>query len=477
MPRGLRTGSIKTIGWRPWLLAMLGASALIVPAATASTASAETTWLCKPGITENPCQSSEETTVELSDGSRSVEDPQPAATPPIDCFYVYPTVSSQHTLNANLNVEPEEKQVAIDQASRFSQDCKVYAPIYPQLTVYALEHPESFTAEELALAPVTAYVSVAEAFNKYISKYNQGRGFVLIGHSQGALMLKQLIKEYIDPNPTLRKQLVSAVLLGGNVLVPKGGTVGGDFKNIPACHTAGQTHCVVAYSSFLNKPPEKADFGRVESPLLGAGVTPEEVANDEVLCVNPALATQNGGTGTLQRYEATTPIPHFEFPVPNAATPWVALPGQFTGQCKSEEGASWLQLEEVNETEDVRNKTEGDELKEVLGPAWGTHLDDVNVALGNLVNMAGLESATYAAERLAEETPPAETPVPPVTAPITPPTILSPVVPPVTTTTTHKPPHRKPCKPSRATKKHRAVKCPKPKHKHKHKPPAKKPKH
>ncbi len=86
-------------------------------------------------------------------------------------------------------------------------------------------------------------------------------------------MLKQLIKAEIDSNAALRKQLVSAVLLGGNVLVPKGGTVGGDFQNIPACQSAGQTHCVVAYSSFLSEPPEGADFGRVSSPLLGAATS------------------------------------------------------------------------------------------------------------------------------------------------------------------------------------------------------------
>ena len=56
---------------------------------------------------------------------------------------MYPTVSSQLTENANLKIGPEEKQVAIDQASRFSQQCKVYAPMYPQLTLHALENPEA----------------------------------------------------------------------------------------------------------------------------------------------------------------------------------------------------------------------------------------------------------------------------------------------------------------------------------------------
>ena len=266
MHGGPTAGSTRTIGWRTWVLATLGVAALIAPAVSASAASAETTWLCKPGLAENPCETSEETTVELGNGSSSVEHAQPASDPPIDCFYVYPTVSSQLTVNANLAIGPEEKQVAIDQASRFSQQCKVYAPIYPQVTLSAINTPGAVTFG----ASVTAYLGMLSGFEEYLAKYNDGRGFVLIGHSQGALVLKQLVKEQIDPSPKLREQIVSALLMGGNVLVPKGGTVGGDFRNVPACQSAGQTHCVVAYSSFLEEPPEGADFGRVSSPLLGA---------------------------------------------------------------------------------------------------------------------------------------------------------------------------------------------------------------
>ena len=122
-----------------------GASTLAMPLAPAIGAPivppAETVWLCKPDLAVDPCLSSEEATVELGNGSTSVELAKPATDPPIDCFYVYPTVSSQaktehgHLVNANLEIGPEETQIAIDQASRFSQTCKVYAPIYPQLTL------------------------------------------------------------------------------------------------------------------------------------------------------------------------------------------------------------------------------------------------------------------------------------------------------------------------------------------------------
>ena len=236
------------------------------------------------------------------------------------------------------------------------------------------------------------------AWQEYLAKYNNGRGVVLIGHSQGAVLLKQLIKEQIDPNPALRKQLVSADLMGANVLVPKGKTKGGDFQHVPACQVAWQTHCVVAYSSFLKEPPQGAFFGRVNSPLLETKLSEEEANKLEVLCVNPALLFRGNRAGPLFPYASTTPFPGFlglfgDIRAPKAPTPWVATPGQYTAQCEQANGASWLQLTNVGPAGDPR-----EQVGEVLGELWGTHLVDVNIALGNLVGLTGLQSGIYRLE-------------------------------------------------------------------------------
>jgi len=386
--------STASVGWRYWLLAALGAAVFIVPGFAASAASAETTWLCKPGLADNPCESSLTSTVQFGNGSSFVWNAKPASNAPIDCFYVYPTVSSQFTENANLEIDPEETQIAIDQASRFSQTCKVYAPIYPQLTIPAINTPGGITPEGSA----KAYIGVLTAFEEYLALYNHGRGFVLIGHSQGAAMLTQLIKEQIDTNSTLRKKMVSAILLGGNILVPKGKTVGGTFKNVPSCQIFLQTHCVIAYSSFLKEPPEGANFGRVGSPLLGGTIGEEELKNDEVLCVNPAALVPGNSAGPLSREESTSPFPGLLgsfVKAPKASTPWVTWLGQYTGQCKRANGATWLQLTNVGPPRDPREA-----IAEVLGPLWGTHLEDVNVALGNLVGLTASEAGTYLFENV-----------------------------------------------------------------------------
>jgi hypothetical protein len=378
---------------RALALVVLSVAALAALAVMAATASAETTWLCKPGLASNPCLNSEETTVELANGKSVIEKAKPAKSPPIDCFYVYPTVSSQFTENANEEIDPEEDAIAESQASRFSQVCNVYAPIYPQLTIPAINTPGGVTPEGAA----KAYVGVLKAFEEYLAKFNKGRGFELIGHSQGSAMLEQLIKEQIDPNPALRKQLIGAVILGGNVIVPEGKIVGGSFKTVPACQVAGETGCVIAYSSFLKEPPNPSNFGRPTSPLGALGGGAEGVEHPQVLCVNPTLPLQAPLSGPTLAYYPTFNAFGGKFPgllgavvqAPKASTPWVAAPAEYTAQCEHRNGASWLQLNLGSES-DVRER-----LVETLGPEWGTHLVDVNVALGNLVPAVGLQGAAY----------------------------------------------------------------------------------
>lgn len=136
------------------------------------------------------------------------------------------------------------------QAARFAPACRIFAPLYRQVTlpgVYPVMYGWRYPTD-------VAYASVEAAWKEYLATSNHGRGIVFIGHSQGTLMLRRLIREQIDPNPTLRARMVGAVLLGGNVMTERGRTHGGDFRNIPICTRRGQAGCVVAYSTNTNVP-------------------------------------------------------------------------------------------------------------------------------------------------------------------------------------------------------------------------------
>src|SRR3954453_12679845 len=85
----------------------------------------KTVWLCRPGASPDPCASSLTSTAVLPDGSRHGEPTPAPRSSKLDCFYVYPTVSQEPTANADLTIQPAEINVAIAQAARFSDVCRV----------------------------------------------------------------------------------------------------------------------------------------------------------------------------------------------------------------------------------------------------------------------------------------------------------------------------------------------------------------
>jgi len=177
----LRSGRSRrpTIG-----LIMLAALAAIACLAVPSEASAaqNSRWLCKPGIEPNPCKRGLKTTLISPSGEQlGVKNPKTHGRRKVDCFYVYPTVSDQQTKNANLHIDPEERSIALYQAARYSQYCRVYAPMYRQVTLTALLNQGGFTPHETQIA----YDSVLNAWNKYLTKFNDGRGIVFRrGHNR-----------------------------------------------------------------------------------------------------------------------------------------------------------------------------------------------------------------------------------------------------------------------------------------------------
>ena len=181
------------------------------------------TWLCRPGR-QDACAVDQATTIVAADGKLTREDWKANPNAPIDCFYVYPTVSTDPGGNSDMNAGPEENGVVRSQLARFASQCKVYAPLYRQATLTALRAATS--GSPIAVDRALGYNDMLDAWNRYLQQDNHGRGVVLIGHSQGSGLLTQLIKNEIDGKP-VSTRFISALLLGTSVAVPKGRDVGG----------------------------------------------------------------------------------------------------------------------------------------------------------------------------------------------------------------------------------------------------------
>lgn len=356
-----------------------------------SGSSGSVTWLCRPGAANDPCAFTRAATSIAASGDRSAAGLSGVHAPGdqrFDCFFVYPTVSTEHGANANLKVQTNEVGVAIDEASQFSQVCTVWAPMYRQATAQAVSglgaHHVSAT---LVKAEQVAYASLLSAWRSFLVHDDHGRPVVLIGHSQGAVLLIKLIAAQIDPVASLRKKLVVALLAGGNVQVPTGRVVGGSFKHVPLCTALAQAGCVVAWSSFPSTPPATTLFGRPgQGVSLQGGQT--VTSGQQVACVNPADI--GGGTAPLDDYF----LREVEKVTPPVNTQWLTFPDLYTGTCEHASGATWLQVDDVAAAGDTRPT-----VTESAGPDWGYHADDISLVLGNLVQDVAAEEAAWVAAR------------------------------------------------------------------------------
>ena len=116
--------------------------------AGAAAAKDTTVWLCKPGLADNPCKPGLRPPRSRRPATCSAPTQPKAKKPKVDCFYVYPTVSDDQGRNSDLSIDPEERSIALYQAARYSQRCRVFAPMYRQITLQSLFSGEPVTEEE-----------------------------------------------------------------------------------------------------------------------------------------------------------------------------------------------------------------------------------------------------------------------------------------------------------------------------------------
>jgi hypothetical protein len=353
-------------------------------------------WLCRPGR-RDACTVNMDVTEIAANGSLLVRKPVKNADPKADCFYVYPTLSYDQSGNSDMVANDEERKIIETQFARFGEQCRTFAPIYRSVTVPALM--SVLAGNPMAADRELNYADVRDAWRHYLANDNQGRPFVLIGHSQGAGLLKRLVAEEIDGRP-VQQQMLSAMLAGTNVLVAKGQALGGDFKSTPLCRSADQTGCIMAWVTFrdLVPPPANARFGRTD------------VADRAVACTNPARLS--GGISPLR---AVLPTDSFGGNIAVAPVAWtrdrkpigtrhLSLPGLYSGECVSKDGANYLSVRLNAGRSTGRVRDPGGDLKfgTTVANDWGLHLLDVNIVQQDMVDLIATQLAAWEKTKLQQ---------------------------------------------------------------------------
>jgi len=339
----------------------------------------ESSWLCLPGRAD-VCSTPLATTALNPNGYGSTGGSSVAKDPPLDCFYVYPTVSRDQAMNSDLDAGAEEKVTVEVQFARFASVCRTFAPIYRQMTLGAVA---AYSAGgNIDTAAALAYGDVSAAWRDYLTTKNDGRPFVLVGHSQGSVMLQQLIAKEVETNPAVAARMKLAILPGFNVIVPQGKLVGGTFKKTPLCNHPGETGCVIAYSSFREKnvPPEGAMFGIAERPGMTVG------------CVNPARPGATDWVPLDSYWFARSSYPVPGGPISwstegSPPSPFLRTEGLVSAKCINDGPRGYLWIRTNHKPGEKWTDRVGGEVG-LLGmflPGWGMHLSDVDEAQGDLI--------------------------------------------------------------------------------------------
>jgi hypothetical protein len=362
------------------------------PGKTAAPA-AGPTWLCRPGQSPDPCVGNSAVSAVSANGAVSpAAGPSSAAASKFACFYLNPTTSETQTKtgNTSLAVTSLDRYIATEEGSPFSQVCDVWSPLYHGQTLPTVLKGLAGDETLMRSTFTVAYDSVLPAWQWFLA-HTSGKPIILIGDSQGAAILIHLISAQLDRQPQVLRRLLVAILVGGNLQVPDGKTVGSTFTNVPLCTSATQAACAIAFSSYPSEPPANSVFGR---PGQGTSLQSQETAKagQQVACVNPAALA--GGTGDLNPYLLTASQLTLKQKVP---TPWVTYPGLYSATCEQGGGATWLQLTSLAGTSRTRPVVTEASMPHAVdtSPAWGYHGYEFNLALGSLLDDVADQEAAW----------------------------------------------------------------------------------
>lgn len=257
---------------------------------------ADTAWASLPGKTS--------TAIMLPEGIM-----QTAQVPEVDVFYIHPTTYlNKSSWNAPFDGDADAMRRLSNfalryQASAFGLAGQVYAPHYRQATFGAFFDDSGQGIQAI----MKAHADVLQAFDNYVASRNNGRPFILAGHSQGALHALLLLAERIAPTE-LKDRMVAAYIIGWPVSIEADV---GALPGIDICQKKSDTGCVISFQSF-DKDGDPKPLLKIFDTTPGLNSKPR--AGTQMLCTNPldwavgSTATRSGNLGGVELDPEAGPI-------------------------------------------------------------------------------------------------------------------------------------------------------------------------
>lgn len=337
-------------------------------------------WACRPDVSGDACDGDLTAVEVLPNGTTQLVAHLPAAAPKIDCFYIYPTVDLNVLpgLHQNIQDKSEPAKTTAIQAARLSEVCRVFAPLYRQVTIGTYVT----ASQDRELCFDVAYDDVRRAFEHYLQNDNQGRGFVVYGHSQGAQITSRLLRERIETDSAIRARLVAALPIGWPIGTDASLATGGSFKTVPICKTKQELGCAMGYRSYAAGNMFPTDAAQFSEGTVGVCTLPPDPASGQTT-LSRSYFPSNLDSGGM-------------FPASIASqAPFVLYRRMYKARCVSQGSSKAMEVSLAQEPGDARpNPLNFSSL--ILASSNGTHIMDVQFTEGDLIDVIAAKAAAYA---------------------------------------------------------------------------------
>ena len=194
----------------------------------------------------------------------------------VDVFYVTPTCiwdwkDESGQVYHYMNVSDSLQRAAVDGSNYlayrlFEKSCNFYSPYYRQISMECWFK----SREGIERLYEKAQCDVVAAYHYYMEHFNQGRPFILAGHSQGAKAVVELLKLTVSDSEYDR--MVAAYVFGFEI----GAEELQSYPKLRPATGADDTGCVICYNSVSRPEAASSLFSR------------------NAVCINPVNWTTDG---------------------------------------------------------------------------------------------------------------------------------------------------------------------------------------